>query len=492
MKGGHLILTPTAKQGKIAHLSPTLNRAPKDIHHVHLMGVCGTGMASLAGMLKEKGSLVSGSDNNVYPPMSHFLEALSIQVLEGYRADNLHPNPDLVIVGNVITKENPEALELSRLQLPYLSLPQALKHFALGRKRSIVISGTHGKTTTSSLVAWILEIAGMDPGFMIGGIPRNFQKNFKLGEGPYFVIEGDEYDTAFFDKEPKFLHYSPWATILTSIEFDHADIYRDLDHVRESFRKLIALIPRDGILIANTDDPIVATEIESAKCQVATYSLSANSLWKAVDISIEKDSTRFTILKGGHQHITLQTPIYGRHNIANLLSAVVLADRLGISASALSEAVGEFLGVSRRQEVVGEKRGIIILDDFAHHPTSVQETIRAVKEKYHDRRLIAVFEPRSNSSRRNIFQSRYALSFDHANLIMIPEPPMMEKIPEAERFSSRRLVEDLNTRGLQALYFQEADLLLEELLKEAKEGDVVLIMSNGGFNNLPRRLLERL
>ncbi|MBK5100429.1 MAG: UDP-N-acetylmuramate:L-alanyl-gamma-D-glutamyl-meso-diaminopimelate ligase [Desulfobacteraceae bacterium] len=473
-------------------LSPTLNRAPKTIHHIHLMGICGTGMASLAGMLKEKGYLVSGSDQNVYPPMSHFLETLSIPVLKGYNACNLSPKPDLVIVGNVITRDNSEALELSRLRLPYLSLPQALKHFALGHKRSIVISGTHGKTTTSAVVAWILEIAGIKPGFMIGGIPHNFQRNFQQGEGPYFVIEGDEYDTAFFDKRPKFLHYSPWATILTSIEFDHADIYRNLAHVRESFKKLIQLIPPEGILIANIDDPIVAMEIENARCPVATYALYENGMWKAVDISSENKLTHFTVLKGGHHHMTLHTSMFGRHNIANLLSAVILADFLKIPSAVVSEGMKYFSGIRRRQEEVGEKRGVLVLDDFAHHPTSVHETIRAVREKHRNRRLIAVFEPRSNSSRRNIFQERYALSFDQADLTMIPEPPMMEKIPETERFSSRRLVKDLNKHDLQAFYFPETDLLLEALLKEAKTGDVVLIMSNGGFDNLPTRLLERL
>ena len=473
-------------------LSPTLNLVPKNINHIHLMGICGTGMASLAGMLKEKGYLVSGSDQNVYPPMSHFLEALSIPILKGYSASNLSPDPDLVIVGNVITRDNPEALELSRLKLPYLSLPQALKHFAFGSKRSIVISGTHGKTTTSAVVAWILEMAGMNPGFMIGGIPHNFETNFQQGKGPYFVIEGDEYDTAFFDKRPKFLHYSPWATILTSIEFDHADIYRNLAHVRESFKKLIKLIPPEGILIANMDDPMVAMEIESARCPVATYSLSDNGLWKAVDISSENKFTRFRVLKGRDHHMTLLTSMYGRHNIANLMSAVILADFLKIPSAAVSEGLKNFSGIKRRQEKVGEKRGVLVLDDFAHHPTSVRETIKAVRERHRNRRLIAVFEPRSNSSRRNIFQERYALSFDQADLVMIPEPPMMEKIPEAERFSSHRLVRDLNKQGLLAYYFPGTDLLLEALLRETKTGDVVLIMSNGGFEDLQTRLIERL
>ena len=359
-------------------------------------------------------------------------------------------------------------------------------------KHSIVISGTHGKTTTSALVAWIMENAGMDPDFMIGGIPGNFNSNFKLGKGSYFVIEGDEYDTAFFDKGPKFLHYSPCVTILTSIEFDHADIYRDLNHVIDNFKKLIDLMPHGGLLIANGDDSTITAEIKRAKCPVVTYGLSKNNVWRAVDIGVQQDLTSLTILKAGKKHITLSTPLYGRHNISNLLSAVVLADFLDVPSPALSEAVRSFGGVRRRQEIVGEKRGVLILDDFAHHPTAVKETLEAVKEKYGDRRLIAVFEPRSNSSRRNIFQARYASSFDKADLIMIPEPPLMENIPPAERFSPQRLVKDLEKRGLHAFYSPNTDHLLEALVKETRADDVILFMSNGAFDNLPRRLLERL
>ncbi len=447
-------------------------------------------MASLAGILKEKGYRVTGSDQNVYPPMSNFLDALAIPVMEGYGPDNLHPEPDLVIVGNVITKDNPEAMELSRLALPYLSFPQALRRFAFKDKSTIVISGTHGKTTTSALVSWVLEKAGMDPGFMIGGIPLDFKKNFKIGKGQYFVIEGDEYDTAFFDKGPKFLHYSPWVTILTSIEFDHADIYRDLNHVTENFRKLIDLMPQKGLLIANGDDQIITAEITGARCAVSTYGLSKNTMWKAIDINVQEDFTRFKVLKAGKDYAIIYTPLYGRHNVSNLLSVIVLADFLGIPPSILSKAVRSFGGIRRRQEIVGEKRGILVLDDFAHHPTAVKETIRAVKEKYKSRRLIAVFEPRSNSSRRNIFQEQYAASFENADMIMVREPPMTEKIPITERFSSERLAKDLEKRDLTAFSFPDTDTLLKALVKEIRSGDVVLIMSNGGFDDIHNRLLK--
>ncbi len=475
-----------------ALLSSSLNSVPESLHHIHLMGICGTGMASLAGMLKDHGYLITGSDQNIYPPMSHFLESLDIPVLSGYSPEHLHPKPDLAIVGNVVTKENPEAVELSCLKLPYLSFPQALRQFALKDKRSIVISGTHGKTTTSALIAWILEKAGMDPGFMIGGIPLNFERNFKLGKGPYFVIEGDEYDTAFFDKGPKFLHYNPWVTILTSIEFDHADIYRDLDHVIESFCKLIDIIPPKGLLIANGDDETVRRASKRARCQIETYGFSENNLWRAVDVAIKEDFTKIRILKGGREETVLRTSVYGRHNISNLLAALALGRFLEIPCSILAEAAKTFSGVKRRQEIIVERGGILVLDDFAHHPTAVRETTKAVREKYRQRRLITVFEPRSNSSRRNIFQDQYALSFDAGSLIMIPEPPLMEKIPVEERFSSRQLVSDLSKRGLAASYFENTELLLKALVTEARSGDVILIMSNGGFDNLHQRLLEAL
>jgi UDP-N-acetylmuramate: L-alanyl-gamma-D-glutamyl-meso-diaminopimelate ligase len=472
--------------------SSSLNILPSNPRHIHLMGICGTGMASLAGLLKTKGYHITGSDQNVYPPMSDFLQSLHISLLSGYRPENLHPAPDLVIVGNVITRQNPEAAELSRLEIPYLSLPQALGHFAMQGKQSIVISGTHGKTTTTSLTAWILEKAGLDPGFMIGGIPLNFRQNFKSGSGPHFVIEGDEYDTAFFDKGPKFLHYRPWAVILTGIEFDHADIYRDLDHVLQSFRKLINLIPPEGILIANTDDPRVTAQLVHAKCPVWTYGLSGTPRWHVEDICPRESGTRLTVQREGRHFLTLETALYGRHNISNLLSAVAMAHFLGTAPRAISDAVQDFRGVKRRQEILGEARGILVIDDFAHHPTAVSETVAAVKGQFPKRRLVTVFEPRSNSSRRKVFQQQYATSFDSADLVMIPEPPLMEKVPEGDRFSSSRLVSDLKKMGMRASYFRTTDALFKGLLDEAGPNDVVLFMSNGGFDNLPKRFLRHL
>ncbi|MBW2208192.1 MAG: UDP-N-acetylmuramate:L-alanyl-gamma-D-glutamyl-meso-diaminopimelate ligase, partial [Deltaproteobacteria bacterium] len=405
---------------------------------------------------------------------------------------NLNPAPDLVIVGNVITRQNPEALELAELGIPYLSMPQALREFAMKGQRPIVIAGTHCKTTTSALASWFLETGGLDPGFMVGGICRNFNGNFRAGRGPYFVIEGDEYDTAFFDKGPKFVHYAPWITILTSIEFDHADIYRDLDHVLQSFRSLIDIIPSDGLLIANGDNPLVLEEAKRAKCPVVTYGFTKGAEWSATDISYREEGTHLTVCHGRDEFVPLVTPIYGRHNISNLLSVVALSHFLKIDRLQLQKAAGTFTGIKRRQEIKGEKGGILVLDDFAHHPTAVRETILAVRERYRSRRLIAVFEPRSNSSRRNIFQEAYAGAFDNADRVYIPEPPLMEKISPEERFSSSKLVKDLEQKGLHATYCPHTESLIRELLQQSRKGDVILVMSNGAFDNLPDRLLNGL
>lgn len=456
------------------------------------MGICGTGMASLAGMLKERGCTVTGSDQNTYPPMSDFLEGLGIAVRQGYAAANLTPRPDLVIVGNVITRENSEAVALASAGIPYLSFPQALQAFAFKDKRCIVVAGTHGKTTTASLAAWVLTCAGLQPGFMIGGIPGNFERNFNAAAGPYFVIEGDEYDTAFFDKGPKFLHYRPWVTLLTSIEFDHADIYRDLGHVRESFARLIRLIPPDGRLIVNGEDPVVMEEARGSTAPILRYGFSAGMDWRAEGIRTIGAATHFDVFKGGERVMRCETPLYGRHNIANALSVIALADALGIDGFETARALKTFKGVKRRQEVVGEAAGALLIDDFAHHPTAVRETIAAVKSRYPERRLLAVFEPRSNSSRRSVFQDRYALAFDGADGVFIPDPVLMEKIRPEERFSSARLVADLRARGANAFHAPLSEGLLEILLAEVRKGDVLLFMSNGGFDNLPRRVLERL
>jgi UDP-N-acetylmuramate: L-alanyl-gamma-D-glutamyl-meso-diaminopimelate ligase len=456
------------------------------------MGICGVGMSSLAGMLKEKGYTLTGSDYNIYPPMSTFLENLSIPVKKGYSPSNLYPPPDLVIVGNVITKDNPEAGALLQLGLPYLSMPQALRKFAMDRKRPIAIAGTHGKTTASALIAWILEIADMRPSFMIGGIAKNFGSNFKLGNGPYFVIEGDEYDTAFFDKRPKFLHYDPYIAVITAIEFDHADIYKGIEEIKDAFRRLIEMIPAEGLLCVNGDDPVILNEMNKVKCPLLTYAIKREADLYVRDIINGADETEFTVLWGGKEYLGVATELYGNHNIYNILGALSVAFHLHIEPETIAKAIKTFKGIKRRLDTIGNYGDILVIDDFAHHPTAVRETTRAVKSRYQGRRLVAVFEPRSNTSRRNVFQDEYAASFTSADVVILPEPPKMEKISFHERFSSIKLKADLTEQGVEAYYFPNNDDLLDGLLTLIRPGDIVLFMSNGPFDNIQERLLQRL
>jgi len=449
-------------------------------------------MSSLAGMLKEKGYTVTGSDHNIYPPISTFLESLSISVKKGYSPSNLHPLPDLVIVGNVITRNNPESEELPKLDIPYLSMPQALKKFAMNKKKSIVIAGTHGKTTVSALTAWILEVAGMNPSFMIGGIAKNFNRNFKLSDGPYFVIEGDEYDTAFFDKGPKFLHYNPYLAAITSIEFDHADIYKGIEEIKNSFTRFIEIVPKEGTVCVNSDDPLVVDVIKGARCPILSFAMRGDADLTVGDVTSQDGKTRFTIFKKNMEFARVTTDLFGNYNISNILAATAISSLIGIPHETIVRAIGTFKGVKRRLEVLGEYQGVMVIDDFAHHPTAVSETIKAVKGHYRNRRLVAVFEPRSNSSRRNIFQNAYADSFTDADLVILPEPPMMDKIPLNERFSSPKLIADLKKRGIEAHYFPDNHALLDGLLAHIKPGDAILVMSNGAFDNIQGRLVDHL
>lgn len=474
-------------------LEASLNFAPQKICHIHLMGICGTGMAALAGMLQDSGYTVTGSDSHVYPPMSVFLGELHIPVQNDYRAENLQPAPDLVIVGNVITRKNPEAKGLADLKIPYLSFPQALSHFFIQSRTSLVVAGTHGKTTTCSLLATALYKAGLDPTFMIGGIVREFGTNFRLGAGKYFVAEGDEYDTAFFDKESKFLHYQPQVAIITSLEFDHADIFADLEAIKRAFRKFVALLPHDGLLIANLDDRNVAEIAEGAPCEVQGYGLDPANTWAIKNIRIENGLTRFTVLKEGRPWSPMTVRLAGRYNCLNSLAVCAVMDHLGVVPLEIDKGLRSFAGVKRRQEVRGIANGITVIDDFAHHPTAVRETLTGLKEAYASQRLIAVFEPRTNSSRRSIFQRDYVSAFDAAALVLLREPVPIEGLLAEELFSSARLAEDLVTeRSLQAESYPTTDAILARLKSILCRGDVVAILSNGGFDNIHSRLLEQI
>ena len=473
-------------------LDPTLNETPENIRHIHIMGICGTGMAALAGMLKASGFAVTGSDSGVYPPMSDFLKQTGIKAAGSYGPQNLEPRPDLVIVGNVITRKNPEAQALAAAAIPYLSFPQALAHFFIRSRTSLVVAGTHGKTTTSSLLASALHQAGLDPSFMIGGIVREFDANFRLGNGPHFVVEGDEYDTAFFDKGSKFLHYRPNIAIITSVEFDHADIFADLDAIKHSFRKFVALLPPDGLIIAHLDDPNVAEVVADAPCEVQGYGFNPELAWSLTDVRSEQGMTRFQIQHQGQQWAEMAVRMPGRHNCLNSLAVTAVLHRIGLVPEQINTALSSFGGVKRRQEIRGIERGITVIDDFAHHPTAVRETLGALKAAYAGQRLVTVFEPRTNSSRRAIFQQDYVSAFDTADLILIRKPLPLDNVPEAELFSSTRLAADLRARGLDARTFADTDAILDHLMTILQKGDVVAILSNGGFDNIHSRLLEKL
>ncbi len=458
--------------------------------HIHLMGICGTGMTSLASLLKDEGHRVTGSDQNVYPPMSTQLEKLGIPVCEGYRPENLHPQPDLVVIGNVITKTNPEAEEVLRHNLPYLSMPQALAELFLKDRTPIVVAGTHGKTTLSTMTAWLLEAAGADPGFFIGGIGKNFGTGARKGTGTFFVIEGDEYDTAFFDKGPKFLHYRPNIAILTSIEFDHADIYRDLDHLMTSFKKLVAIMPPDGLLIACGDYPTVHDVVRDARCRVAFYGLEEGD-YHAHNVRVQERGTSFDLV-GPRGTIALTSPLFGDHNLQNAIAAAACLIEAGIAPEKLQKGLPLFQSVARRQELVGDSGGITIIDDFAHHPTAVAKTIASIRARYPERRLWAIFEPRSNTSRRNIFQHEFAESFAKADIAVIASINNPEKIPEGERLDTDLLVRDIARAGTEAHHLPDVAKIDAHVTSHARAGDVILIMSNGSFGGLAQKLFNNI
>ncbi len=469
------------------------HRIPPDVRSVHLIAVCGTAMGALAAMLKEIGLTVTGSDRNVYPPMSTFLDERRVRVMDGFSAAHLSHRPDLVVVGNAVTRENPEAEAMRSMGLAYCSLPEALNHFAAAGKETLLVAGTHGKTTTSSLLAWLLHSAGLDPSFMIGGILNNFSGNYRIGGGRVFVVEGDEYDTAYFDKGPKFLHYRPQVAIVTGVEFDHADIFRDLDHVKRAFRRfLMRLAPQSQLLAYDADPNLMELLAEMPACRVAHYGREVRSDWRLGNVRLADGETAFEVHHRGEPFGTFRTPMIGTHNLLNALAALAAAHYSGATASALAAGLAGFRGIKRRQEVRGVKNGVTVIDDFAHHPTAVRETVRAVREFYAGRRLVAVFEPRTNTSMRDVFQETYAACFDPADLVCIRKPPLLKKIPEGERFSSARLVADIAKRGTPAHYFEDTEAIVDFLLKETAANDVVLIMSNGGFDNIHARLLEAL
>ncbi|MCU0646290.1 MAG: UDP-N-acetylmuramate:L-alanyl-gamma-D-glutamyl-meso-diaminopimelate ligase, partial [bacterium] len=407
----------------------------QNIKNIYMIAICGTAMGSLAAMLQSQGYQVSGSDDHVYPPMSTFLESRGIAIRQGFNANNLSPAPDLVIIGNAMSRGNPEVEAVLERKIPYTSVAAALKTFFIEGKHSIVVTGTHGKTTTSSLVAWLLEFAGKDPGFLIGGIPRNFQQGFKVGNSDLFVVEGDEYDTAFFDKAAKFFHYLPECLIVNNIEFDHADIYDNLDQIKLAFRRLINLVPRNGLLLANHDDKNVMALSERAFSPVQSFGLSDAAYWNANNIQFFEDHTTFDIIKQGDLFAPVSVQLTGYHNIRNVLAAVASAHFYGVSVASIQQGLPQFQNILKRLEVKAVINNITIYDDFAHHPTKVRSTVNGLRCRFPDRKIWAVFEPRTATTKRKMMEDEYAAAFDDADVTIISALHLPNKVQAEERLS---------------------------------------------------------
>jgi UDP-N-acetylmuramate: L-alanyl-gamma-D-glutamyl-meso-diaminopimelate ligase len=445
-------------------------------------------MASAAVAMHELGYQVTGSDQDViYPPMSTFLAERGIRVMAGYAEVNLAHKPDLVVVGNAISRGNPEAEAVLERKLRYCSLPELLKEFFIRGRRSLVVTGTHGKTTTASLLAWVLESAGLNPSFLIGGIPRNLGQGARFTDSEWFVIEGDEYDTAFFDKRSKFVHYLPEVAILNNLEFDHADIFPTLADIQLSFRRFIHLIPRNGLLLANGDEPHLAPLLDVRHCPVKRFGLGAENELKATGLVLKDDSSEFEL--GGTR---FRIPMVGELNVRNALAVTAAARHCGIRDSVIQTAFDSFLSVKRRMEVRGEAGGVTVIDDFGHHPTAIRETVRALRVKFPGRRIWAVFEPRSNTTRRNVFQQELVDALERADAVVVAEVARLEQLPLGERLNPEKLMQDLRLTGKPAAYLPTVESIVDHVASGARPGDVVCVFSNGGFGDIHNRLLARL
>jgi UDP-N-acetylmuramate: L-alanyl-gamma-D-glutamyl-meso-diaminopimelate ligase len=461
---------------------------------VHMIGICGTAMATLAAMLKRKGVDVRGSDQDVYPPMSDFLAAEKIPTDTGYHANHITGDLDQVVVGNAISRGNPELEEVLDRKIRYCSLPEAIREHFLWGARSIVVAGTHGKTTTTSLTGWLLTHGGLDPSVLIGGIARNFGKSgssYRIGHGRDFVIEGDEYDSAFFDKTAKFLKYLPDIAIVNNVEFDHADIYADFDAVALAFRRLVRLVPRRGLLLVGADSAGARALLATAVSRVQTFGTGEDVDWQAHDIEPIPDGTRFKVRYHGSPFGIFDMGLVGAYNVRNAVAAIAVANEVGISVDRIAEALKLFAGVKRRLEVVGVADGVTVYDDFAHHPTAVAETIAGLRAAHPGARIWAVFEPRSASSCRRVFQADFAKAFAGADEVLIA-PLFRSTLPEAERLSIPQLIHDLNCESQSAREAQSIDDIIATIVREHRPGDHVVLMSNGGFGGIHRKLVQAL
>jgi len=449
---------------------------------IHFIGICGTAMASVAAALKEQGVRVTGSDENVYPPMSTFLNECGVEVSVGYHESNIDYGPEMVVVGNAISRGNPEAEAVLERKLSYCSLPELLKTVFIKGKRSIVITGTHGKTTTASLLTWVFESNGFNPGYLIGGIPDNFSQGARFTRSEWFITEGDEYDTAFFDKRSKFVHYLPEIVLINNLEFDHADIFADLGEIQASFSRLVNLVPRNGLLVVNEDDENILPLLETTHCPVKRFGIKGAG---SIESTVQGTSFNFD---GFQFHL----PLFGELNVRNALGVIVVGRHCGLSNQQIQSGFDTFKGIRRRMEVRGEFQGVTVVDDFAHHPTAIRETLKAARVRFPGRRLWAVFEPRSNTTRRNIFQEQLADAFLEADLIVLSEVARLDQLPESERLEPEALINKLKHTGKNAAYVKGAVAIVEHLKARVRPGDVVCVLSNGGFDNIHERLLEML
>jgi UDP-N-acetylmuramate: L-alanyl-gamma-D-glutamyl-meso-diaminopimelate ligase len=464
--------------------------------HVHVIGIGGSAMAPLAGMLRESGYRVTGSDAGVYPPASTLLESLGISFFNSFDAAHMQPAPDLAVIGNIIARGNPELEEVLDRKIPYRSLPEILEEVCLPGKHSIVISGTHGKTTTTAMLAWIFETAGKKPNFLVGGVAENFGKSYGLGGGAEFILEGDEYETAFWDRGPKFFHYHPDDLIITSLEYDHADIYPDFETYQLAFRRLVNLVPRRGrvVIWGDVDEsgPALRHAAEKALCPVQTYGFDAANDWVASDFAVEGDKMRFRVAHRAKPFGEFALVATGRHNAMNAMAAMAVADGRGISSEVIAKALATFRSVKRRMDVKGEVGGVLVVDDFAHHPTAVKATIEAARGRWPGRRLWAILEPRSNSMRRKVFQEALPKALALGDRVILGGVFRAQQLGDENRLDPESVAESVRALGKDARVFPSSDAIAEHLATEAKAGDLFLIMSNGSFDGLCEKLLKKL
>ena len=458
---------------------------------IHLIGICGTGMASLAVLLKRRGFSVSGSDANSHPPMNAFLIENGIEPKIGYDSNRISTGIDIAVIGNAVSRGNPEVEAVLDRGLQYRSFPALLRDEFLWNRKSIVVAGTHGKTTTTSMLAWVLAEAGIAPGFLVGGIPTNFESSCQLGSGSVFVVEGDEYDSAFFDKTPKFLKYVPKVAIVGNVEFDHADIYSDLTELRKSFRRLLSLIPSSGKVILGSDDSEASALQEVAHCGVETFGLNQGADWRADEIQYGYEATNFSVRYRSKMVAKVSLPMLGMFNVRNALATIAAAETVGVSARLAAAALSKFQGVRRRLEFLGREDGVVVYDDFAHHPTAIRETLLGMRASNPQGPIWAVFEPRSATSCRSVFQQAFADSLALADKVIVSRV-FRSTIPEGERLSEPRLIADLADAGVWARYFDTTEGIVDAISAEAKNGDRVVVMSNGNFGGIHTRILEEL